>query len=310
MRRTTVVCAALLLLLTPAVPAQAQAPCNWTPAELPLPAGATSGRVWFAEPNGYLAGQATSGALLLWHNRTPIAVNAPATTQLQLSGANGSGELVGYDARTETAFVYRDGTVQTLPAPAGTTTYAVGINELGDIVGTAFNPSARPTYQSLVWPRSQPGTFRVVAEDVARGIDDAGNVVTEKGYVVHPDGTRGDLEGSPNLNISATQGSQALGKKFGDYTGLWRWDFATGAALQRYEMNDPRPIGVNAAGQLAARQDDDFDDTLTVKVWRGTEFYGELPVNERVLAVAENNDLAGQRKAADGRWVPTTWTCE
>ncbi|GAA3667490.1 hypothetical protein C8D88_111173 [Lentzea atacamensis] len=47
-----------------------------------------------------------------------------------------------------------------------------------------------------------------------------------------------------------------------------------------------------------------------MKVWRGTEFYGELPINERVLAVAESNDLAGQRKAADGRWVSATWTCE
>ena len=52
-----------------------------------------------------------------------------------------------------------------------------------------------------------------------------------------------------------------------------------------------------------------WKDTPLEKVWRGTEFYGELPINERVHAVAENNDLAGQRKAADGRWVPATWTC-
>ncbi|RAS65074.1 hypothetical protein C8D87_105569 [Lentzea atacamensis] len=95
-----------------------------------------------------------------------------------------------------------------------------------------------------------------------------------------------------------------------DDVALWRWGLVTGAAVQKYVMNDPRPIGVNAAGQPAARQDDDNDGRLTVKVWPGTEFYGELPINERVLAVAENNDLAGQRKAADGRWVPATRTCE
>jgi hypothetical protein len=310
MRRTTVVCAALLSLLAPAVPAQAQELCAWTPSELPLPAGVTSGRVLFAEPDGYLAGQASTGEFLLWHNGTPIAVNAPVSSQHYLLGANGSGELIGYDLATRTPFAYRDGAVQTLPVPDGTSASPDGINESGDIVGTAFSSTAWPPYRSVVWPRSRPGTFKIVADDVALGIDDAGRVVTEKGYVVNPDGTRADLESSPNLIIRTAQGSQALGEKFGDHTGMWRWDLATGAAVQKYVMNDPRPIGVNAGGQLAARQDDDNDGRLTVKVWRGTEFYGELPINERVFAVAENNDLAGQRKAADGRWVPATWTCE
>lgn len=308
MRRTTAICAALLLLLTPAVPAQAQNLCTWTPSELPLPAGVTGGQVLFAAPNGYLAGQATSGALLLWHNGTPVEVNAPVTTQLGLQGVNGSGELVGYDGRTRTPFVYRDGTFQTLPAPADGTTSADGINEAGDIVGTDRSVHW-PPYRTVVWPRSEPGTYRFVAEDVARGIDDAGRVVTEKGYVVNPDGTRQDLASSPNLNIRKAQAGQALGKKFGDYYALWRWDVATGAAVQRYELNDPTPIGVNTSGQLATWNDKGDGTRATVLVWRGTEFFGELAVGERVRAVAENNDLAGQRKAADGRWVPATWTC-
>lgn len=308
MRRTTVVCVALLSLLVPAVPAQAQDQCTWTPSELPLPAGVTSGQVLFAAPNGYLAGQATSGELLLWHNGTSVAVNAPATTQLWLQGVNGSGELVGYDGRTRTPFVYRDGTLQTLPSPAGDSTSADGINEAGDIVGTAMFASW-PPYRTVVWPRSQPGTYRYAADDVAIGIDDAGRAVTEKGYVVNSDGTRGDLESSPDLNIRVAQAGQALGKQFGDYHAVYRWDLATGVAVQRYEVTGPTPIGVNAAGQMAAWSDKGDGSRSTVKVWRGTEFAGELAAGERVRAVVENNDLAGQRKSAAGTWVPVTWTC-
>ncbi|MEV6237884.1 hypothetical protein [Lentzea sp. NPDC051838] len=308
MRRTTLICAALLSLLAPAVPAQAQDLCTWTPSELPLPAGVTSGQALYAAPNGYLAGQAPSGELLLWQNGTSVAVNAPITTQIVLQGANGNGELVGWDGRTRTPFVYRDGTFQNLPAPsfADNGTSADGINEAGDVVGTAVS-SAWPPYRAVVWPRSEPGTFKVVAEDVARGIDDAGRVVTEKGYVVNPDGTRADLESSPNLNIRRVMAGQALGKKFGDYHAVYRWDVATGVAVQRYEVTSPTPIGVNTAGQLATWTEKTGGST--VKVWRGADYLGELAVGERVRAVQENNDLAGQRKSAAGKWVPATWTC-
>ncbi|KJK50394.1 hypothetical protein UK23_10940 [Lentzea aerocolonigenes] len=308
MRRTTLVCAALLSLLAPAVPAQAQDLCTWTSSELPLPTGVTSGQALFAAPNGNLAGQASSGALLLWHNGASVAVNAPVTTQISLRGLNGSGELVGWDGRTRTAFVYRDGIFQTLPtpSPAENGTSADGINEAGDVVGTAYS-SSWPPYRTVVWPRSQPGTYRFVAEDVALGIDDAGRAVTEKGYVVNPDGTRGDLESSPNLNIRKFQAGQALGKQFGDYHAVYRWDVATGAVLQRYDVTSPTPIGVNSAGQLATWTEKASGNA--VKVWRGTDYLGELGVGERVRAVQENNDLAGQRKSAAGTWVPVTWTC-
>ncbi|WP_146231760.1 hypothetical protein [Lentzea atacamensis] len=121
--------------------------------------------------------EASSGEFLLWQNGTPIAVNAPVSTQHYLLGANGSGELIGYDFATRTPLVYRDGTLQTLPVPDGTSASPDGTNESGDIVGTAFSSTA--------WPRSQPGTFKIVADDVALGIDDAGRVV-------NPDGTRAD----------------------------------------------------------------------------------------------------------------------
>lgn len=307
MHRTTVFCVALLSLLALAVPAQAQDLCTWTPSALPLPAGVTSADIRAAGPNGYLAGQATSGQLLLWRDRTLVEVNAPVTTQLAVSAVNGSGEIVGYDFRTSSPFVYRDGTLQALPAPADKSTAAYDINEAGDIVGNVYSTSS-PPYRTVVWPRSRPGTFRYVIDEPPMGIDDAGRVSTEQGHVVNWDGTRGDLQGSPNLVLRTVQGSQALGKKFGDDTAVWRWDLATGAAVQRYQLNDPWPIGVNAAGLMASWNTKVYGTRANVVLWRGTEFLGELAVGERVRAVAENNDLAGQRKTADGIWVPVTWT--
>src|SRR5882724_2019355 len=177
------VCAALLTLLAGAVPVQARTEdlCTWTPSYLPLPASATSGAVWAAGSNGYLAGQAPDGRLLLWHNGELVDVNAPASTSISVSGVNGSGEIVGYDGRSGTSFVYRDGTFQTLPTPTppGTTVSAKAINDSGDIVGTAYVFPG--PYHSVVWKRNQPGTYQIVADNVAIGIDNAGNVVTEKG---------------------------------------------------------------------------------------------------------------------------------
>ncbi len=161
----------------------------------------------------------------------------------------------------------------------------------------------------MVWPRSQPGNYRIVADDVARGIDDAGRVVTEKGFLVSSDGTTSRIVGSPQVVVEEFQSGQVLGHKFSDHTGLWRWDIATGAAVQRYEMKEPTPIGINGSGLLASWSENPGGGRITVKVWRGATFEAELAVGERVRAVTETNELAGQRKAADGRWAPAIWTC-
>ena len=147
------------------------------PSYLPLPAGATRGAVWAAGSDGYLAGQAPDGKLLLWHHGELVDVNSPVSTSISVSGVNGSGEIVGYDGRSSSAFVYRDGTFQTLSGPPGTSVSAQAINDSGDIVGTAYVFPG--PYRSVVWKRDQPGTYLIVADDVAIGIDNAGNVARE-----------------------------------------------------------------------------------------------------------------------------------
>jgi hypothetical protein len=310
MRRMMAVCAALLMLFAGAVPVQAQTEdlCTWAPSYLPLPAGATSGAVWAAGANGYLAGQAPDGTLLLWHNGELVDVNVPVSTSISVSGVNGSGEIVGYDGRSGTAFVYRDGTFQTLPTPAGTTVSAKAINDTGDIVGTAYVFPG--PYRSVLWKRNQPGTYQIVADDVAMGIDNAGHVVTEKGLVWSPDGTTRRLPGSPNLIVRMFQGGYALGHAFGDSTGLHKWD-TMGSLVYRYEAKDrPYPRSINSHGLLVASYTPIGGTERELGVWREATFVGNITAESRVQLVTETGELAGQRRSADGQtFLPATWTC-
>jgi hypothetical protein len=310
MRRVMVVCVVLLTLIAGAVPAQARTQdlCTWTPSYLPLPAGATSGAVWAAGSDGYLAGQAPDGKLLLWHHGELVDVNAPVSTSISVSGVNGSGEIVGYDGRSSSPFVYRDGTFQTLSGPAGAGVSAQAINDSGDIVGTAYVFPG--PYHSVVWKRDQPGTYRIVADDVAIGIDNAGNVVTEKGLVWSPDGSTRWLAGSPDLQIQLFQGGYALGQAFGDYTGLNKWD-TTGSLVYRYEAQDrPSPRGINSHGLLLASYTPIDGTARELGVWREATFTGNITAERFVRVVTETGELAGQRRSADGQTlVPATWTC-
>jgi hypothetical protein len=310
MRRVIVVCVAFFTLFAGAVPVQAQTQdlCTWTPSYLPLPAGATNGVVLATGSNGYLAGQTTDGRFLLWHNGELVDVNAPVSTSISVEGVNGSGDIVGWDGRSRTAFVYRDGTFQTLPTPAGTDVWASAINDTGDIVGTAYAFSG--PYHSVVWKRNQPGTYQIVADDVAIGIDNAGNVVTETGLVWSPDGTTRRLAGSPNLQIQVFQGGYALGHAFGDFTGLHKWD-TTGSLVYRYEAKDrPVPRSINSHGLLVASYTPIGGTVRELGVWREATFVGNITAERGVRVVTETDGLAGQRTSADGQtWVPATWTC-
>ena len=264
--------------------------------------------MWAAGSDGYLAGQATDGRFLLWHHGALVDVNAPASKSSYVFGVNGSGEMVGYDGLSGAPFVYRDGTFQTLSGPAGASVSADAINDSGDIVGTSY---AFPgPYQSVVWKRDRPGTYQIVADDVAVGIDNAGNVVTEKGSVWSPDGTTHRLAGSPDLQVQLFQGGYALGQAFGDYTSLHMWD-ATGSLVYRYEAQDrPSPRGINSHGLLVASYTPVGGTARELGVWRGTTFTGNITSERWVRVVTEDGELAGQRLSADGKTlVPATWTC-
>lgn len=305
MRRTTAVCAALFTLFATAAPAEANIICNWTSSDLGMPQGIEHASVQAAGPNGYLAGRAGTGMLLLWHNGELIVPPAPVSISISIAAVNGRGEIVGYDGRTETAFVQRDGAFQTLPMPAGYRAFATSINEAGDIAG-AIHGGTPARYRSIVWKRNQPGTYQIVADDVAVGIDDAGRVVTEKGLVWSPDGTTTRLPGSPDMVVQLFQRGHILGHVFGDNRRLRRWD-VTGAEVHRYDMASPLPFGINTRGQLLTAYDNSSGE-VSVGVWRRTSFAGDVGADARPKAVTETHELAGFRFDG-GRVVPAIWTC-
>jgi hypothetical protein len=126
--------------VTPAVPAQAQTACVWRPTDLPLPANAVSGSLSAASPDGrYFAGQAEEGTLLLWHDRR-LTELAGTEGSWRAFGVNGSGHVISNDDTG--AFVYRDGTKQYLPVPAGRIAFRSGVIRSAD--GTSVQIAGHP----------------------------------------------------------------------------------------------------------------------------------------------------------------------
>ncbi|MFB9686802.1 hypothetical protein [Amycolatopsis plumensis] len=311
MRRIIAICVPILAMFATVFASSAQARtqdlCTWTQSFLPLPVGVTGGSVQAAGPNGYLAGQATDGTLLLWHNGEVVPINAPVSSSIRVSAVNGSGTIVGWDGRSDVPFVYRDGTFQNLSVPAGSSTFASAVNETGDIVGTTF--AYATDYRSVVWKLGNPGSYQIVANDVAVGIDDVGNVVTEKGLVWSPNGTTSRLPSSPDLVVQIFQRGYALGHDFTDDNGLRVWD-ATGTVVHRFELARHTPIGINSQGQLAAWYTPEGSTVTTLGVWRGETFVGNVPGRPLVHAVAETGELVGLAWPAGAtKSAPATWTC-
>lgn len=305
--RVTAVCAALVAVLATAVPAQAQDLCTWTPSDLPLPSNVRGGVVAAAGPDGYLAGHATSGEFLLWHHRQLTELPGPVSRNIRITAVNGHGQVVGYDGVNNAAFVHRDGGYQLLPSPAGQRAMAVGINASGDIAGY-IGDGASP-YRVILWRAAQPGTYEIIADGQAIGIDDAGRVVTDAGLVWSPDGTTTRLAGYGNLLIELFEGGRVIGRDWNDTSRLLEWD-VSGPVVRQFDMSVTSPIGINRNGRLATWYFKYGDHGNTLGVWREGVFAGDVGPNLTVYAVTEADELAGSRRAVAGNpYVPATWTC-
>ncbi|MFD1146455.1 hypothetical protein [Saccharothrix hoggarensis] len=312
--RATVIGAVLIGLVSAAVPAQAQvsptqaqASCAWVASDLPLPAGVTGGRVVAAGPNGYLAGHARLGGMLVWHNRVLNQLTVPAGTTTMINAVNGRGDVVGYDVPNSKAFLHRDGVYRVLPSPAGQRAEAVAINESGDVVGYLGDGAA--PYEAVVWKADQPDTYRVLGWGKAVGIDDAGRVVTESGEIHHPDGTSTHLDGYPSLRIERYEDGHILGRHWDELNYLREWD-VTGAQVRRWDPMVSSHTGINAGGLLALWYFKYGNRGNTLGVWRGGTFISDVGPRINVNAVTDADELAGSREVVAGQpWKPATWTC-
>ncbi|SDZ09009.1 hypothetical protein SAMN05421504_109143 [Amycolatopsis xylanica] len=299
-------CASLALTVTSALPASATtaaAPCTWVASDLPLPAGAEGGSVRAAGPNGHLVGLTfLDGKLapVTWHNRVVSTVAAaPGGASIVPVAINGDGQIAGYYG-SGGSFRLRDGSYQNLPSPAGRTGYAVAINSAGDIAGRLSGGAGTET---IIWPASAPGTYRIVPGGQPAGIDDAGRVVTEPGVIWSPDGSSVKLENrGRRVTVGKYQGGRIVGR-FDNEEVVTEWDL-TGKVVRQTPANVV--MGINSSGLLAAWW---FKSgTNTLGTWRDGTFLGEVGLSLRVDAVTEDDLLAGSH-GPSSPWVPATWSC-
>ncbi|UUV30023.1 hypothetical protein NQK81_35470 [Amycolatopsis roodepoortensis] len=306
--------ASLAFAVTTALPATSAATpsaasCTWVASDLPVPAGASGGSVAVAGPNGYLAGvvwKENKRVNVLWHHREVAEMPPPPNgAVVQFSAISGRGEIVGYQssAGAGTGFRYHDGVYETLPSPPGVRATATAINESGDIVG--YVGDGRVPYQVILWPANAPGSYRIIADGRAVGIDDAGRVVTEPGLVWSPDGSSRKLAGYGDLVIQRYQGERIVGLSWAHGEQLIEWDVNTGAVLGK--TPGTTAMGINANGLLAAWY---FNDggSHTLGIWRNRAFLGDFAPASRISAVTDDDQLAGSHGPASP-WVPATWSC-
>ncbi|UWZ58496.1 hypothetical protein Daura_21350 [Dactylosporangium aurantiacum] len=186
----------------PAAPAAAaaQAACTWRVTALPAPAGyshAVANGV--ASVSGTVVGHAvradgTGRDAVVWQNGSPQVLPKPPIAGSGSNRAdvvNNQGVIAGVWSGTNgvTAWRYRAGTYELLPAPMTMGIAVTGINTAGDIIGSSFMLSG--SSQGLLWKAATPAQYTSLGfSTYAVGIDDAGRYVLNTGVIVNPDGSR------------------------------------------------------------------------------------------------------------------------
>ncbi|GIJ71133.1 hypothetical protein [Virgisporangium ochraceum] len=220
---------------------------------LPVPNGVSASTTAIDPGGRYVAGYVpgseetgANGSALLWDGERLRDLGVPGFAAAP-SGVNSAGTVVGTVSRDhrQVAWVYRNGTVTTLPALNGQEMSAEGINERGDIVGVAYGENDRNT--AVVWPAGQPGSVRTLvtshlagAYDVAADGTAAGAGTDGHPFLWTPDGAGRQL---PNLTTAT--GGTVLG-----LAGTWAYGVAT---VKLDGTLDPDPSGKAGAGLMTRK---------------------------------------------------------
>jgi hypothetical protein len=201
--------------------------------ELPVPAGANRSDVTGMDPTGrYVVGRVYPDGhpkdAVIWHDDLPETVAMPGSLP-QLTDVTSAGVAVGgaYNGRTMVPYIYRDGRLTKLAAPAGTT--AVAIGDQGTIGGTQeAKPGtdypirwATPTSTGTRLPLPSASWHGVVNDVDADGtiigtISDGPTSILSRVMVWHPDGTTSQL---PLPAIAGVNGLVATSIRHGVITG-------------------------------------------------------------------------------------------
>jgi uncharacterized membrane protein len=282
---------AVVASTTPATPI---GPC--TVRALPVPKGLVPYDVHGMDPSGryivadtFDARHDSSPVSILWDNGVPSVIPVGGSNSFAFA-VNIHGTVVGTGERTsgvEFPWIYADGKVTDLPAPAGYphNVTPVGINARGDVVGTAAD-GAFNQVAPVLWPAGNRAGVHVLPVPTVSGassrtqaiaIADDGTVVATIGDVRHripyawdADGHGRHLDvpkGAVNGEVVAVSGGWAFGRvdrpEAGVSPGVYtngpvigtpaRWSLRTGAVTLPAPDRHTGAVAGNAAGDLILR---------------------------------------------------------
>ncbi|MFI1850949.1 hypothetical protein [Streptomyces sp. NPDC020480] len=334
--------ASLVGAVAPTAAAEPRA-CAWTPAILPLPAGALTGDVAAADGSGgyagtisYGANSAQGGRAVLWKNGEFTDYGNLDDPEYQnwvnVAGVNDAGTVVGAAYREADglpgAVRSRNGKLERLPElPDAYASTAEGVNDHGDIVGAVGTADGDALYwHPVIWPADKPGTVVELTESpdteaIATGIDQDGTVLVEADF----DGNRvpylwknGEArqlplpDGAYDVITRGISNGRVIGQvsyDSGDDGRSVLWD-RDGQPRVVERGEDVR--GINRDGQIVGRTDD--PSWHEFGVWQLTTPGSTLSyAPDRGLELTVSSDdgtIAGQSwKIPGGRDEPTVWTC-
>jgi probable HAF family extracellular repeat protein len=206
----------------------------------------------------------------------------PGGSWAQATAINNSGQIAGYGATSSgavEAFLYGGGSITGLGFVSGTTnSYAYGLNNLGDVVGTAINPATGlvsaylytgGTMNGFMTGTVADGLTEVTAMDVNDSRQIAGYYVTGGGTMPRPYiydacvGSDGSFQGAYSWTewFSAMR---AYSINNGGYAAMdWTWTAGRSQAMiidehgtrinigQRYSGSSNHARGINDSNQVA-----------------------------------------------------------
>ncbi|MEU4741931.1 hypothetical protein AB0G02_15910 [Actinosynnema sp. NPDC023658] len=335
-RRTAVVAVVALTGALVAVTAPAASAATCTPTYLPLPAGLPNGAVTAADSGGGYAGYAyvvTRGLSMIikavrWSDGQVTDLGQLGTSNVTVTGVNRQGTVVGYVAGPR-GFRSRDGKLEQLPTPSGYTGALVeGVNDNGDIVGSAVStpPDTAPysIYTPVLWPASGSAPVALTGLPTtgyakAKAVDQDGTVLVEHyparnsssatALYLWKAGTARKLA-NPSDTTTVRGWSLSNGRVAGETYPASGYD---GKGVLWDQNGVPsRPAGsaylrsINRSGQSVGWS----TATGTYATWQLATRAATLTDRPSVDVSADNGTVAGRSvPSAGANSLPTVWRC-
>ncbi|CCH29671.1 hypothetical protein ABZ816_15005 [Actinosynnema sp. NPDC047251] len=311
-----------------------------TASYLPLPAGLPGGSVTAADSVGGYAGYgyvvksgwSYSARALRWSNGqvTDLGQLAGAGSDVVVTGVNRHGTVVGWAAGPK-AFRSNNGRLEALPLPAGATgARAEGINDSGDVVGSAQSvppdTAPHPVYTPVLWPANGSAPVKLTGlpsagQAKATAIDQDGTVLVEhyptreKSYgatalYLWKSGTARKLVNPPDTTTVRGNGL-ANGRVVGEtypasgYDGkgvLWDQNGTPSRPATSADLSS-----INRSGQAVGWSE---STAGSYAVWQLNTVTARLTAKPSVEVSADNGTIGGRSVVGSASYPsPTLWRC-